>query len=309
MIFVFPGQGSQKIGMGKDIYDAFASARDVFHEVDDAISFKLSDLIFSGTNEDLKATENSQPALFAVSMAFVKTLQNEFGVNIFDKIKYVAGHSLGEYTALCCAEVLSISDAAKVLRTRGKEMAKAFPNDGGMAAVLGLSFDDVAKLVSTHSNDPASSDFLQVANDNCEGQIVVSGHKNAIELIMKEAPAAGAKKAVKLEVSGPFHSKLMKPAVKPLEEVLDSVTFSSPKKPVISNVTAKAENENLKELLLEQIVSPVRWRESINYAEQNGVTKCVEIGNGKVLTNLVKKISGLETFNINSAETLEEFCK
>ena len=296
--------------MGKDVYDAFSCAKKVLQEIDDAISFKLSDLIFNGSEEDLKATENSQPALFAVSMMFVKVLQQEFGVDVTEKAKFIAGHSLGEYTALCCDKVLSIADAAKILRIRGREMSEAFPQNGGMAAILGLSMEKVEELVAKFSQDPSNENFLQIANDNCEGQIVVSGYRKAIDQMISDAMNAGAKRALPLEVSGPFHSKLMEPAVKPLKEALESVNFSAPIKPIISNVTAKAETENFRELLLKQLVSPVRWRESIKYAEQNSVKKCIEIGSGKVLTGLVKRISPtIETFNVNSVESLKEFGK
>ena len=310
MIFVFPGQGSQKIGMGKDVYDAFSCAKKVFQEIDDAVSFKLSDLIFNGTEEDLKATENSQPALFAVSMMFVKVLQNEFGIDIVQKAKFIAGHSLGEYTALCCDGVLSLSDAAKILKIRGREMSEAFPKNGGMAAILGLSMEKVKELVAQHPQDPKNENFLQIANDNCEGQIVVSGYRKAIDKIIEEAMTAGAKRALPLEVSGPFHSKLMEPAVTPLKEALEAVKFADPIKLIISNVTAQAETNNFRELLIEQLTHTVRWRESIAYAEQNGVRKCVEIGSGKVLTGLAKRISpAMQTFNVNSLESLKEFGK
>lgn len=305
MLFMFPGQGSQKIGMGKDIYNAFQSARDVFHEVGEAISFKLSDLIFNGTEAELKATENAQPALMTVSMAFAECLKKEYGFNLAEKAKFFAGHSLGEYTALCAAGVLSLSDTAKILRIRGKAMAEACPSGGAMAAIIGLPYDVVKEIVESTSSSEA---IVQIANDNSNGQVVVSGHESAVKIAVEKATAAKAKMAVMLEVSGPFHSPLMEKAVKPMEEALSNIKFSEPTKPIIANVTARDEISNFKELLVKQITNRVRWRESILFAESAGVSKCVEIGSGKVLTGLVKRtVSSLALANINSAESLEKF--
>lgn len=303
MIFVFPGQGSQKIGMGKDIYDNFSSAKDVFHEVDDAISFNLSKLIFEGTEEELKRTENTQPALMTVSMAFVEVMKKEFGIDISEKANYFAGHSLGEYTALCAAGALSLRDTARILRVRGKAMAEACPSGGAMAAVLGLDINQVEEIVKEASSDAAK---VQVANDNSIGQVVVSGREEAVKKAAEIAQSRGAKRAVILPVSGPFHSELMRPAVKVLEEVLADIEFKTPMKPIIANVTAKAETGNFKELLLKQITGRVRWVESIKYAESQGVSKCIEVGAGKVLTGLVKRISpSLQLVNVNSLESLD----
>jgi len=304
MIFVFPGQGSQKIGMGKDIYDNFSSAREVFHEVDDAISFALSKLIFEGTEDELKRTENTQPALMAVSMAFVEVMKKEFGIGISEKVKYFAGHSLGEYTALCAAGALSLRDTARILRIRGKAMAEACPTGGAMAAILGLDINQVEEIVKESSSDAVK---VQIANDNSVGQIVVSGHEEAVKKAAEIAQSCGAKRAVILPVSGPFHSELMLPAVEILKEVLSDVEFKSPAKPIIANVTAKAETENFRELLLKQITGRVRWVESIRYAESQGVSKCVEVGAGRVLTGLVKRISpSMQLVNVNSLESLEQ---
>ncbi len=303
MIFVFPGQGSQRIGMGKDIFDNFSSARDVFHEVDDAISFNLSKLVFDGTEEDLKKTENTQPALMMVSIAFVETMKKEFGVD-FSKVKFFAGHSLGEYTALCAAGSISLRDTAKILRIRGKAMSSACPKGGAMAAILGLDVDQVEKIVEEACFESAK---VQIANDNSIGQIVVSGHEEAVKKAIEIASGYGAKRAVMLPVSGPFHSELMQPAVKVLEEFLSDIEFKSPSNPIIANVSAKAEKEGFKDLLLKQITGRVRWRESIMYAESNGVSKCIEIGSGKVLTGLVKRISpSMQLININSIESLDQ---
>ena len=305
MLLVFPGQGSQKIGMGKDIYDAFQCVRDVFHEVNDAISFDLSDVIFNGSEEQLRSTENTQPALMAVSIAFLRVMQVERGIDLVQEAKYLSGHSLGEYTALCAANVLSLFDTAKILRTRGKLMSAAYPVGGAMAAILGLDVDTVKDAVSKVNEN---GDVVQIANDNAVGQVVVSGLKAAVEEVMKFASAAGAKKNVLLEVSGPFHSKLMEKAAIALETHLQDVNFGNPTKPIISNVTAQAESSDFKKLLLQQITKPVRWRESVLLAEKNGVSTCIEVGSGKVLTALVKRISPeMKNINVNSVETVSEF--
>lgn len=302
MLVVFPGQGSQKIGMGADIYEKFSCAKEVFQEVDDAISYKLSDLIFNGTEDELKLTQNAQPAIMTVSMAFVRVLSAEFGVDVTEKASFFAGHSLGEYSALCAAGVISLTDAAKILRVRGKAMAEACPNGGAMAAIIGLSMDDVEKIVNEINSD---SSFVQIGNDNSPRQIIISGHENAIEQAMTAAQNIGAKRALKLEVSGPFHSTLMEKAVEPLREILNSVEFKTPSKPIITNVTAKAETEGFKDILIKQLTSRVRWTETIQFAKNNGVNKCVEIGPGRVLTGLVKQIEGdMETINVNSVDSL-----
>ncbi|MDR0968282.1 MAG: ACP S-malonyltransferase [Holosporaceae bacterium] len=303
MLFMFPGQGSQKIGMGKDVYDAFESAGDVFREVDDAISFKLSDLIFNGSEDDLKSTENAQPALMAVSMAFVRVLEKEFGVNIAEKARFFAGHSLGEYTALCASRAISLSDAAKILRLRGAAMARACPIGGAMAAIIGLDIETVEQIVGECASD---KEVLQISNDNSVGQVVISGHENAVKKAAEKASSREAKMTTFLEVSGPFHCKLMEKAVDEVSEILEKTEFRRTTKPIISNVTAKAETDGFKELLKRQIVERVRWRESVLFAESQGVSKCVEIGSGKVLAGLVKRTSrAMETINVNSVESLE----
>lgn len=306
MIFVFPGQGSQKIGMGKDIYDNFSCARNIFQEVDDAISFGLSKLIFEGTEDELKSTENAQPALMTVSMAFMEVLRQEFGFNPAQKAKFFAGHSLGEYTALCAANVISLKDAAKILRVRGKAMSEAYPTGGAMAAILGFKLELLEQIVEKISNNGG---VVQIANDNSSVQVVISGEANAVQEAGKLASEQGARRVVLLPVSGPFHSKLMKPAADALEEILDSTEFNSPILPIISNITAQATTENFKDLLLQQITGRVRWRESMIYAESQKVSQCVEVGSGRVLTDLCKRIApSLQLYSINSLETLREFC-
>lgn len=301
MILVFPGQGSQSIGMGKDVYDNFSIAKEIFHEVDDAISFNLSKLIFDGSEEDLKKTENTQPALMVVSIALFEVMKKEFGFST-EKIKFFAGHSLGEYTALCAAESISLKDTARILRIRGKAMAEACPNGGGMVAILGLDIDRVEEIAKKSCFEKFK---VQVANDNSVGQIVISGHEEALKKAIEIAPSFGAKRAVLLPVSGPFHSELMQPAAKILEEALSDIEIKNPLKPIIANVTGKAETDNFKDLLLKQITGRVRWREGILFAESQGVSECVEIGSGKVLNGLVKRISpNMKLYNINSAESL-----
>jgi [acyl-carrier-protein] S-malonyltransferase len=305
--------------MGKDLYDAFSSARDVFHEVNDAISFNLSDLIFFGSDDDLKLTKNAQPALMTVSMAFVNVLKKDFSLDISEKARFFAGHSLGEYSALCAAGVISIADTARLLRTRGLAMASACGEDGSMAAIMGLNLDVVEKILAELGDDNffvesksnmAKKTVLQVANDNSSGQVVISGHKAAVEKAMIKFRESGAKRTVLLDVSGPFHCELMEAAVEPLKETLDSVIFSSPIRPIISNVIAEAVSDNFKELLLRQLVFRVRWRESMMFAAENSVTKAVEIGSGKVLAGLMKRIvPSVECQSVNSLEAAEDFCK
>jgi [acyl-carrier-protein] S-malonyltransferase len=304
MLFMFPGQGSQKIGMGKDIYDNFPSAKNVFHEVDDAISFKLSDLIFFGTEDELKKTENTQPALMAVSMAMVKALEKEFNVNIVEKAKFFAGHSLGEYTALCAAGVISVADTARILRTRGIAMSRAFPQNGAMAAIMGLNLETVQQMIEECRSQ---EEVVQIGNDNSAAQMVISGHKNSVNRVVEMATKANAK-TVFLEVGGPFHSELMISAVAELSEVLEKINFQSPAKPIISNITAQAEVDNFKELLIKQLTGRIRWRESILWAESNSISQCVEIGSGKVLLGLAKRTApNMTLISVNSLESLKKF--
>ncbi|MDR1375772.1 MAG: ACP S-malonyltransferase [Holosporaceae bacterium] len=307
MLIVFPGQGAQNVGMGKDVYDVFPSARGVFQEVDDAISQKLSQVIFQGTEEELKMTQNAQPALMTVSVALLRVLEKEFGCNIGSKASFFAGHSLGEYSALCASGVISLGEAAKVLKIRGNAMANAHPNGGAMAAIIGLDLDVLKNIVAECSS---SQEIVQIANDNSAGQIVISGSSAAVEKAMEKSLASNAKMAKLLEVSGPFHSKLMAKAVDSMSVALEGVHFQKPAKPIISNVTARAETNNFKELLLRQLTEMVRWRESLLFADANYVSYCLEIGPGKILTGLAKRtMPHWKLVNINSLESLENFAK
>ncbi|MGN7437707.1 MAG: ACP S-malonyltransferase [Alcanivorax sp.] len=287
--FVFPGQGSQFIGMGKDLNEAFPDAREVFQEVDDALSQNLSALMFDGEEADLNLTENTQPALMAVSMAVVNVLKKQGGIALEDTCAYVAGHSLGEYAALTAAGTIALSDTARLLKLRGQSMQRAVPvGVGSMAAVLGLEFDAVAEIAKA----AAHSEVCTAANDNSDGQVVVSGHKEAVERAVALASERGARKAVVLPVSAPFHCMLMSPAAEAMEPALADTQFNKPIVPVVTNVTAQAEDnpERLKELLVEQITGMVRWRESVLYMRDQGVDQMVELGAGKVLSGLARRI-------------------
>lgn len=300
MLFMFPGQGSQKIGMGKELYENFEAARRIFEEVDDSLSFKLSQLMFDGDEAELRLTKNAQPAIMAVSMAYVNVLKKDFSVN-FSKAKYFAGHSLGEYTALCTAGVLSLAQTCRILGARGLAMEKAYPQGGAMAAILGLSIEKLEKVVSSLEN-------VQIANDNSTGQAVISGTKEDVEKAMEMAKEQDAKRAILLTVSGPFHSKFMAPAEEALQKSMEGVVFSTPSAPIISNVTAKAESSDFKRLLIQQLTNRVRWRESLIYAHENNVHTFVEIGEGNVLSGLAKRtLTDVDIFTVNNLESLENF--
>lgn len=286
--FVFPGQGAQTIGMGKALSEAYPAAKAVFDEVDEALGEKLSTLIWEGDQADLTLTQNAQPALMATSLATLRALEAE-GVVLADQAGFVAGHSLGEYSALAAAGALSITDAARLLRTRGQAMQQAVPvGEGAMAALLGLDFE-TAKSVA---EEAAMGEVCQAANDNDPGQVVVSGHKDAVERAVDLAKEKGAKRAVLLPVSAPFHCQLMEPAAKVMAQALGEVDINRPVVPVVANVVAEAVSDpaTIRSLLVNQVTGSVRWRESVAWMGQNGVSEIWEIGAGKALSGMVRRI-------------------
>ena len=288
--FTFPGQGSQAVGMGKELAEAFAEAKHLFQEVDDALDQNLTRLMWQGPEDDLTLTENAQPALMAVSLAAMRTLEKQGGFKLADKAAFVAGHSLGEYSALAAAGSFSVADAARLLKLRGQAMQRAVPvGEGAMAALLGLDFeaaDAVAK-------EAAKGDVCAAANDNAPGQVVISGSRAAIERAVEIAKDKGAKRAMLLPVSAPFHCALMQPAAHEMRDALADVTVNAPSVPLVANVTAEevADPEAIRALLVEQVTGRVRWRESVLYLESHGVTQLYEVGAGKVLTGMAKRIA------------------
>jgi [acyl-carrier-protein] S-malonyltransferase len=305
--FVFPGQGSQSVGMGRALHDAFPEAREVFQEVDDALSEKLSALIFEGSEEDLKLTVNTQPALMSVSMAVIRILLKQSGKTISQLADFVAGHSLGEYAALAAVGSLSLTDTAQLLRKRGQAMQNALPAGmGGMAALMGADITAARAIAA----EAAGSDTCVAANDNADGQIVLSGHMAAIDRAIALAAEKGFKRSVKLPVSAPFHSPLMQPAADVMREALAGVTLSVPAVPVIPNVLAEAtkDPEQIKALLVDQITGSVRWRESVLYMKEQGVTQMVECGAGKVLAGLCKRIDrDIAAVSLQTPEDIDAF--
>jgi len=288
--FVFPGQGSQTVGMGKALADSFAPARQVFAEVDEALGEALSRTIFEGPQETLTLTQNAQPALMAVSLAVMRVLAAEAGLNLGKDARFVAGHSLGEYSALAAAGTFSVADAARLLRTRGLAMQKAVPvGVGAMAALIGLEYDAAAAVAA----EAAQSEVCQAANDNGGGQVVVSGNKAAVERAVEIAKGKGAKRAMLLPVSAPFHCALMQPAAEVMAEALAKVQVKPPVVPVVSNVraTALTDPADIVKALVAQVTGTVRWRESVAYMAAEGVTRFYEIGAGKVLSGLIKRIA------------------
>ena len=286
--FTFPGQGSQAVGMGKELADNFAEARAVFEEVDEALGQKLSDIIWNGPEETLTLTANAQPALMAVSVAVMRVLEAK-GLSLADKVSYVAGHSLGEYSALCAAGTFSLSDTARLLRIRGNAMQAAVPaGEGAMAAIIGLEHSDVEAICA----QAAADGVCQIANDNGGGQLVISGAKAPVEKAASLATEKGAKRAIMLPVSAPFHSALMAPAAQAMRDALSSVGKHNPVVPVIANVRAApvSDANEIADLLVEQVTGQVRWRETVEWFAANDVTTLYEIGSGKVLTGLARRI-------------------
>jgi [acyl-carrier-protein] S-malonyltransferase len=286
--FVFPGQGAQTIGMGRALVEAYPDAKAVFDEVDEALSESLSTLIWEGDQDELTLTQNAQPALMATSLATLRALQAE-GVAL-DTASYVAGHSLGEYSALAAAGAMSVGDTAKLLRARGLAMQAAVPvGVGAMAALLGLGFDAAVQIALDASHDQV----CQAANDNDPGQVVVSGHKEAVERAVEIAKSRGAKRAVILPVSAPFHCSLMQPAAEVMAQELASVEMNRPAMPLVANVLAHdvSDPATIRSLLVEQVTSSVRWRESVAWMGEQGVTEIWEIGAGKALSGMVRRIN------------------
>lgn len=309
--FVFPGQGSQAVGMGKAIYEASATAREVFAEIDEALKQNLSKLMFEGPAEELTLTENAQPALMAVSLALVTVMRKDAGINIATAAKYVAGHSLGEYSALTAVKTLGLSDCAKLLRLRGQSMQRAVPNGmGAMAALLGVNLETAQEIAKLASN--GKSEICVSANDNSPEQVVISGHKAAVERALPIAKEKGAKRGLLLPVTVPSHSPLMAPAADAMQQALVNINLGVPVIPLIANVSATAVQNpsELRRLLVEQMTNMVRWRESVLFMQQEGVTTVVEIGSGKVLTGLVKRIApDMQLVNIEEPADIEAFLK
>ena len=287
--FVFPGQGSQAVGMGRALAEAFGSARLVFDEVDDALGQRLSKLMFEGPESDLTLTENAQPALMTVSLAALRVLEGEGGWKLSSKASFVAGHSLGEYSALAAAGAISLADAARLLKRRGRAMQRAVPvGEGAMAALLGLDLPAAQEVAAA----AGQGEICACANDNAPGQVVVSGAKAAVERAIALAGEKGAKRSILLPVSAPFHCQLMAPAAREMEEALANVSLAPPVVPVIANVTAApvSDPETIRRLLVEQVTGMVRWRESVMRLKTEGVGRMIELGAGKVLAGLAKRI-------------------
>jgi [acyl-carrier-protein] S-malonyltransferase len=305
--FVFPGQGSQAVGMGKALAEAFPAARRVFEEVDAALGERLSDVIWNGPADALTLTENAQPALMTVSLAAMRTLETEAGIDLKRDAVFVAGHSLGEYSALAAARALTIADAARLLRIRGSAMQKAVAvGAGAMAALIGLELEDAKRVAA----EAASVGICTAANDNGGGQVVLSGAKAAVERAVDLAKLRGAKRAMMLAVSAPFHCPLMQPAAEVMAEALAKVSVAPPVVPVVANVLARpvTEPSEIVRCLIEQVTGTVRWRESILFMAQSGVTDFYEVGAGKVLTGLIKRIADAATTSaVGAPEDVRRF--
>ena len=306
--FIFPGQGSEKIGMGKDLFDSFTEAKEVFEEVDDALSLKLSKIIFEGDEEELKLTINTQPALMCMSYAIVRVIEKMLAKPLSEIAKFTAGHSLGEYSALVSAGSIKLSDAAKILRLRGEAMQNAVPlNIGAMAALIGVDIDIINKIRSNYID---IDEVLDIGNDNSPGQMVISGHNSAVEKVINNYKALGIKRAIKLPVSAPFHCRLMKKAADNMETYIDDLEILCPKIILINNVDAASITDpiKIKEGLIRQITETVRWRESIQNMCELGSSYFVEVGAGNVLSGLVKRINkNVESISIQNIDDIENF--
>lgn len=305
--YVFPGQGSQVVGMGKALADNFAAARAVFDEVDEALGEKLSSVMWNGPIETLTLTANTQPALMAASLAALRVLESEAGLDLAREAAFVAGHSLGEYSALAAAGSISIADTARLLRLRGTAMQAATPvGTGAMAAILGLDFDKVAAVAA----EAAQGDVCDIANDNAPGQVVVSGNAAAVERACEIAKREGASRAILLTVSAPFHCSLIASAADAMREALAGVEVRAPKVALVANVTAApvSDPDTIRALLVKQVTSTVRWRESVAFMAEQGVTRLVEVGTGKVLSGLTKRIARqVAAANVGTPEDVAAF--
>ena len=306
-IIVFPGQGSQKIGMGKELSDNFAEAKQVFEEVNDALNFNLTRVMWDGTDKEIALTSNAQPALMACSIATLRVLNKITNKNLSDLACYVCGHSLGEYSAMTAAEVFSLNQCATLLRLRGDAMQKAVPiGKGAMAALIGTNIEMTVKVIDKVKR----FGVCDIANDNSQGQVVISGDILAVENAMKFSKDFGIKKAILLPVSAPFHCKLMRPAQIIMEEALNKLNFKKPLIPIISNVNVLPENnpDKLRKNLIDQVTGTVRWRETMEFAEKKGIKKIIELGSGKVLTGIAKRmIKDIVTINIENTEDFKNF--
>jgi [acyl-carrier-protein] S-malonyltransferase len=313
--FIFPGQGSQFVGMGQDLAAAFGTAREVLDEVDETLKQRLSKLMFDGPPEELTLTENAQPALMAVSLAVLRVIERDGGLGLQERAVLVAGHSLGEYSALAAAGALSVADTARLLRLRGSAMQRAVPpGEGAMAALLGTDLDQATAICADAALDPETEkrQVVQPANDNGGGQVVISGHKGAVERAVELSRQRGIKRAMLLPVSAPFHCALMAPAAEAMDEALATAALQPPMVPLIANISAaKATDPTaIRRLLVEQVTGMVRWRESILAMGAMGVTSFVELGAGKVLSGLVRRIlPDAETTSIGTPAEIEAFLK
>ncbi len=305
--FVFPGQGSQAVGMGKALATSFPAARAVFDEVDAALGDSLSAVMWDGPAETLTLTENAQPALVAVSLAAMRVLEAEAGVDLAREAQFVAGHSVGEYSALAAAGALSVAAAVRLVRIRGRSMQQAVPvGVGAMAALIGVDFEQAAAIAA----EAAQGEVCQAANDNGGGQVVISGHKGAVERAVELAKAKGVKRAMMLPVSGPFHSALMQPTADVMAQALAKVTIKPPSVPLVANVAAKpvSEPSQLRQGLVDQVTGTVRWRESVAFMAEAGVTTFYEVGSGKVLSGLIRRIAeGASTVSVGTPDDVAAF--
>jgi len=302
---IFPGQGSQSVGMAKEFYEKYSLVKNIFSEADEAIGFNLSKIILDGPISEINLTENTQPAIFVVSYSIFSVMKNEFNINL-NQANYFAGHSLGEYSALTCANALQFKEAVCLLNQRGKSMQEAVPSgEGAMLAVLGLKIEEILEQINLISINGT----CEVANDNSPGQIVVSGDKDSIQTLHDSLKKKSIRGVI-LPVSAPFHCSLMESAEKKMSKKITESIFKDPNPPIISNVTAKAENEanKIKKLLIKQITSKVKWRESVEYMIKNGVNEFIEIGPGKILSSLVRRINkDVNVFNINSINDITNY--